>query len=133
MQRHIKFFLFFISISGFLRAQIINTFAGTGVQGFSGDGGAATAARISGPCSTAFDTQGNIYISDYLNKRIRKISPAGIISTYAGTGVQGYSGDGGPAVNAQIYGANAMAFDAAGNLYFADTWNFCIRKISSTG
>jgi sugar lactone lactonase YvrE len=115
------------------KAQNISTFAGTGIQGYSGDGGLCSAANISGPRTMAFDASGNTYISDYFNKRIRKIDPTGIITTFAGIGVQGYSGDGGPAVNAQIDDINGIAVDAFGNVYITDTQNNRIRKINTSG
>lgn len=114
-------------------AQIITTFAGNGIQGFGGDGGSGMSATLSGPRNVAFDTAGNVYISDYLNKRIRKVDLSGIISTFAGTGVQGYTGDGGLAINAQIYTPSDIITDVSGNVYFTDTWNYVIRKIDASG
>lgn len=115
-------------------AGIISTIAGTaGVLGFSGDGGPATAAQLNHPYGVAFDNAGNIYIPDPGNGRIRKIDAAGIITTVAGKGTTGYSGDGGPATNAEFYGAWQVAFDASGNMYIDDGANNCVRKVDNTG
>ena len=114
---------------------IITTVAGTGISGYSGDGGAATSAQLGSPGAVVLDTAGNLYIADYAGVRIRKVAAAtGIITTVAGTGVSGYSGDGGPATSAQLKSPEGMSFDSAGNLYFADVQNNRIRKITiSTG
>ena len=109
---------------------IIQTVAGTGVAGYSGDGGPATSAQIKNPAVVAVDASGNIYIGDTDNHRIRKVDPAtGIIQTVAGTGVAGYSGDGGPATSAQIKNPAVVAVDASGNIYIGDTDNHRIRKV----
>ena len=109
---------------------IIQTVAGTGVAGYSGDGGPATSAQIKNPAVVAVDASGNIYIADTLNHRIRKVDAAtGIIQTVAGTGVAGYSGDGGPATSAQIKNPAVVAVDASGNIYIGDTDNHRIRKV----
>lgn len=112
---------------------VITTIAGTGVAGYSGDGGSALAAEIQGPFGIVSDISGNIYFSDTGNQRIRKIDSAGIISTIAGTGTAGYSGDGDNALVANINSPNGIALDATGNLYFADTLNHRIRKIDVAG
>ncbi len=109
-------------------AGIITTFAGTGIIGNDGDGGAATAARFTLPNGVAFDDTGNVYIADYQAGVVRKVSPTGIISTLAGNGVVGYSGDGGPAIKAQIM-PNAVAVDNNGYLYIADSDNDRIRRV----
>lgn len=114
-------------------AGIISTFAGTGVAGYSGDGGPATAATLNYPGGLCFDTAGNLYVSEQVNHCIRKISPSGIITTIAGTGVHGFSGDNGPATAAQFYQPGHMCFDTYGNLYVADNLNSRIRKISPSG
>ncbi len=113
---------------------IVTTIAGNGVPGYFGDGGAATAAEISNPHQgIIFDASQNLYIGDYNNNCIRKISTTGIISTIAGiAGIAGYSGDGGQATLAELYGPNGMAFDASGNLYLAEDGNNVIRKIDMT-
>ncbi len=110
---------------------IITRFAGTGEinSGYSGDGGPATSAQLHEPRSVSLDSSGNIFIADYINQVVRKVTPAGIITTVAGNGTQGYSGDGGPAISAQLNYPNGTAFDAAGNLYIADNGNNRIRKV----
>ncbi len=114
-------------------AQIINTVVGSGTAGFSGDGGLATAAQINQPNAIAFDGTGNMYIADFLNYRVRKVTTAGIISTVVGNGTFGFSGDGGPATSAQLTGPTALCFDAFGNLYIADQANNRIRKVNTSG
>jgi uncharacterized protein (TIGR03437 family) len=111
---------------------IITTVAGSGARGFSGDGGPATSAALIGPEAVATDTFGNVYIGDTGNRRVRKVSPAGIIVTVAGNGVQGFAGDGGPATSASLYTPFGLAVDAAGNLYIADYDNDRIRKVLAT-
>jgi uncharacterized protein YjdB len=111
---------------------IISTVAGTGVSGFSGDGGSATAAKLSSPFGVSTDASGNVYIADLGNNRIRKVS-GGVISTVAGTGVAGFSGDGGAATSAAINTPYGMTLDASGNMYICDYNNFRIRRVSSTG
>ncbi len=119
------------------RAQIIKTIAGNNTAGFSGDGGAATAANLHYPGGVAVDASGNVYIADITNGRIRKVSASGIITTVAGSGATdgtgAYSGDGGPATAAKFYGPVDVARDGAGNLYVADIFNQRVRKISATG
>jgi uncharacterized protein (TIGR03437 family) len=112
---------------------IITTVAGNGVSGFSGDGGPATNAQLSNPNNVALDALGNLYIADFFNSRIRKVSSAGVITTVAGTGTNGYSGDGGPATSAQLTYPSGLAIDASGNLYIADLYNSAIRKVSPAG
>lgn len=110
---------------------IITTVAGNGNQGFSGDGGLATVATLNSPQGLAVDALGNIYIADRFNYRIRKVDKTtGIISTIAGIGTNGYTGDGGLAANAQLGTTSGLALDASGNLYIADDGNACIRKIT---
>jgi NHL repeat len=116
---------------------IITTVAGNspagpnpGIQGgFSGDGGPAIDAQLSFPTDVAVDGAGNFYIADYGNNRIRKVSQEGIITTIAGNGIQGYSGDGGPATRASLSEPSALAVDSAGNIYVADTGNNAIRVL----
>ena len=112
---------------------IITTVAGTGVQGFSGDGGSASQAQLSSPGGVAVDALGNVYFGDIGNYRVRKVDTNGIISTVAGTGVKGYSGDSGPATEAQITGTTDLTIDAWGNLYITDFNNYRIRKIGPSG
>ena len=114
-------------------AGIISTFAGTGVVGFSGDGGPATAARLADAYDIEVDGSGNVYIVDGQNMRIRKVNPSGIISTFAGDGYQGFSGDGGPATAARLKWPESIAIDDAGNVYVADEANNRIRKIDNAG
>ena len=114
-------------------AGVITTVAGTGEFGFSGDGGPATSARLNRPNDVAVDGAGNVFIADLDNYRIRKVDSAGVITTVAGTGVRGYSGDGGPAVDAQLWSPSRVAVDGAGNLFFADSGNDRIRKVDSAG
>ncbi len=119
--------------------KIITTIAGTGIAGYSGDNGPATAAELhfnaGGLPGIAVDASGNVYIGDYLNDRVRKITAStGIISTIAGTGVDGYAGDGSAAVACTMSGPAGVALDASGNVYFADNNNSIIREINiSTG
>lgn len=129
-----KIFIILICACFFrVEGQNIFTVAGTGVPGFSGDGGLGTSAKLDGPDCVVTDALGNLYIADVLNNRIRKVSTSGIISTFAGTGVGGYAGDGGPAISAQLYAPHGLAFDASGNLYVSEMANFRIRKITTSG
>ena len=114
-------------------AGVISTVAGTGTAGYSGDGGAATAAQLSNPQDVALDAAGNLYIADVNNNRIRKVNSAGVISTVAGTGTAGFSGDGGAATSAQLHWPRGVALDGAGNLYIVDNNNHRIRKVDSSG
>lgn len=98
----------------------ITTVAGSGNYGFSGDGGPATLASLASPRAVAVDGSGNLFIVDSDNGRIRKVSTGGIITTVAGNGVAGYSGDGGPATAAALNGPSGVAVDASGNLFIAD-------------
>jgi sugar lactone lactonase YvrE len=112
---------------------IITTFAGTGVAGFSGDGAAATSARLYGPSGLAVDASGNVYISDQLNNRVRVVSAStGTISTYAGTGTASYTGDSGPATAATLNRPFGLTLDASNNLYIADRNNNVIRMVSAS-
>ena len=109
---------------------IITTVAGSGSQGDSGDGGPATSAQFWFPEAVALDGAGNLYISD--SNRIRKVAAAtGIITTVAGTGLNGYSGDGGPAAAADLNVSKGVAVDDAGNIYIADLDNSVIRKVTA--
>lgn len=112
---------------------VVVTVAGTGICGFSGDGDKATSARLSTIYGLAFDSQGNLFFSDSGNNRIRRISRSGIISTVAGNGSYGYSGDGGAATQASLASPNALAVDASGNLYIADSNNYVVRLVDTAG
>jgi hypothetical protein len=101
-------------------ANVISTIAGTGLQGFNGDHQPATSAQISAPTGIVIDGAGNVYFSDTGNQRIRRITPGGTISTVAGTGTQGYGGDGGSATAALLNYPSSLALDSAGNLYFIE-------------
>jgi Putative Ig domain/NHL repeat len=108
----------------------ILTVAGTGLSGYSGDGGPANLARLYQPWSVAVDGSGNVFIADFYNSRVREIVKAtGTIVTVAGTGVTGYSGDGGPATAAKLYWPTGVAVDAGGNLFIADLYNGRIREV----
>ena len=111
----------------------ISTVAGKGVAGFSGDGGPATAANLKVSRRAAFDSAGNLYIADSFNNRIRKVDTNGTISTFAGTGDFGDFGDTNVATKAGLNRPYGVAFDKAGNLYIADTYNDVIRKVASGG
>ncbi len=108
---------------------IISTIAGNGVAGFGGDGGLATSAALNRPYEVKVDAAGNIYVADSDNNRIRRINALGIISTIVGNGTQGFSGDGGPAIMAEISSPIGVEVDMAGNIYVADTFNSRIRKV----
>ena len=112
---------------------IITTVAGTGVEGYFGDGLQATSAQLSFPRAVAVDAAGNLYIADTGNCRIRKVTPAGVISTIAGDGTANYSGDGGSASAAELSYPEALTLDSAGNLYVADSWNYRVREITTGG
>jgi len=113
---------------------IISTVAGViDTQGYSGDGGPATLAKLRGPQGIAADNSGNIYISDGGNNAIRRVNPAGIITTIAGDGTIGFGGDGGSAVSAKLNGPIGIALDGQNNLYIADPGNHRVRKIDAAG
>jgi len=111
----------------------VSTIAGAGVTGFAGDGGPAINALFHGVSGVAVDSTGNILLADSLNHRIRRISTAGIITTIAGTGVEGFSGDGGLATAAMLNRPEKVAVDGAGNIYISDCFNYRVRKISTDG
>ena len=125
------------------RNGIISTVAGIGEAGFGGDGGAATSAMLRRPTDIALDADGNLYIADSDNNRIRRVDAQGIITTVAGTGQRGFSGDGGPAAAAQLnlgstqadnrWVTPSIALDAQGNLYISDSHNARIRKVDRQG
>ncbi len=111
----------------------LSVFAGTGVAGYSGDGGPATQAELSFPTALALSSNGDLYIADSGNNRIRMVSPSGVITTVAGTGVAGFSGDGGPATQAELSFPTAIALSSTGALLIADGGNRRVREVSPTG
>src|SRR6516164_8457203 len=122
-----------LAASTYLRADVayfIDTAAGSDLVG---DNGPAVSAQLANARGIAVDRQGNIYIADTDNHRIRKVTPAGIISTLAGNGHAGSSGDGGPASLAMLNSPYGLAIDAAGNLYVADFGNHKVRRIAAGG
>jgi uncharacterized protein (TIGR03437 family) len=108
-----------------------STYAGNGTPGYGGDNGPAASAQLYTPTGVALDGKGNLYIADYQNHRIRKVDTSGNITTVAGTGNQGYAGDGGPATSALLNYPSGVAVDSGGNLYIADWGNYVIRKVLS--
>jgi len=112
---------------------IITTVAGDGVSGFSGDGAAATNASLYYPVGVALDPAGNLLIADYYNQRIREVGTNGIITTIAGNGTNGYSGDGGAGTNASLYYPFGVVADGSGNVYIADYYNSRIRRVGASG
>jgi uncharacterized protein (TIGR03437 family) len=111
----------------------IVTIAGSGVFGFSNDGSTGLGAQIADPHDVVADAAGNVYIADTLNARVRVVNAAGTISTFAGNGTRGYSGDNGPAANAQLSLPAGLALDVKGNLYIADSGNGTVRRIDPNG
>ncbi len=110
----------------------VSTIAGTGTSGYSGDGGAATSAELGKPTHLALDSSGNVYIADLTNNRIRKVTRStGYISTVAGDGTAGYSGDQGLATSAKLKQSRGVAVDVAGNIYVGDTGNNVIREVNA--
>jgi sugar lactone lactonase YvrE len=115
-------------------AQNIKTLAGNGTSGFSGDGGAATAAELGSNYGIALDAAGNLYIADQQNNEIRKISTTGVITSVVGNGrVPGFSGDGAAATAAEIFNPTGVCFDASGNMYIADAGNNRVRMVNTSG
>lgn len=112
---------------------IITTYAGNGVGTFGGDGGPATAASLNDPQDLCFDRQGNLYISDYGNNKVRKVTPSGIISTFAGNGISGYSPDGVRADTSRLGGVVGLTIDADENIYIADIGFSRIYKVNNSG
>ncbi len=115
------------------RKGVITTVVGNGRHGYSGDGKAATKARLSDPYGLAFDASGNLYVAEPDEGVVRRIDTNGVITTFAGTGQLGFSGDGGPATKAQLNAPFGLVIDAAGNLYIADNGNGRIRRVDRHG
>jgi len=107
--------------------------AGTTGAALTGDNGPAMAARLSNPAAVAYDARGNLFVADEQNHRVRRIAPDGTITTIAGTGLPGFSGDGGPATLARLNGPRGLSVDRAGNLLIADTANHAIRRVAANG
>ena len=132
-----NYFLFLFAITIMIatttQAQIISTVAGNGTGGYNGDGGTAINTSLYYPMGVAVDAVGNIFIVDQSNHRVRKVNTSGIISTVAGNGTGGYSGDGGAAINASLNYPMGVAVDAVGNIYIADQANYRIRKVGANG
>ena len=112
---------------------MIAAIAGTGEYGHSGDGGPAIAADLQNPTEMGMDVAGNLYLAERFGHRVRKIDVAGTITTIAGTGERGYSGDGGPATKAQVDSPRSIAVDSVGNVYVADQNNHRVRRIDTSG
>ena len=112
---------------------VVSTFAGTGISGYSGDGGPANAAMISYPTWLLIDSAGNMVFADGGNSRVRKIDTTGKISTIAGNGTFGNSGDGGPATEAELEQPWGVLYDSAGNLYISDIYACVVRKVDIHG
>ena len=102
-------------------------------QGFDGDGGPAIEAKLYEPADVTIDPSGNLYIADMRNNRIRKVDVNGIITTVAGNGSSGYSGDGGPATEAQLYSPDGLALDSSGNIYISDIEHSAIIVMGKDG
>jgi sugar lactone lactonase YvrE len=111
----------------------ITTVAGTGVSGYSGDGGPAVGAKLSDPENIVVDARGRVFFTDQINERVRMIDVDGTITTVAGTGEAGDTGDGGPGTDATLNSPYGLAIDAAGNLYVADSKGARVREIARDG
>jgi streptogramin lyase len=118
-----------LTVSASAAEWTISTFAGTGKQGFSGDGGQATSAQIDNPFGLVRGPDGALWFCEYTGQRIRKVNADGTIQTMAGNGKKGYSGDGGPALEASFNLPHEIRFDKDGNYYIADMTNHAIRRV----
>ena len=132
--------LFLLLLPVFVSGQVIETIAGNGIPDYFGDGTLATNASLNYPGSVKFDPSGNMYIADWNNNVIRKVVSSRVITTVVGNGygagalsTGGYTGDGGQATAAELYGPSDMAFDAMGNMYLCDASNNAIRKVNTAG
>lgn len=110
---------------------VVETLAGTGVKGFSGDGGPASKAQLNNVYGVARGPDGYLYICDMDNHRVRRVSPDGVITTYAGDGAKAYQGDGGPATRASLNQPYEVAWDREGNLHFVELGNHCVRRVDA--
>lgn len=115
------------------RTGVLRTLAGNGTRGFAGDGGSATGATLNTPRGIYKDRDGSLYIADVFNHRVRKVDPSGTITTFAGTGEPGFSGDSGRATETQLFGPMGVWGDMEGNIYIADRDNQRIRKVTPAG
>lgn len=131
MNRLVASLLVFSALSGSAAEWRMETFAGTGVQGFSGDGGPATAAQIDNPFGIVRGPDGALWICEYTGQKIRKVNPDGTIQIMAGTGKVGYTGDGGPALQATFNLPHEIRFDKDGNYYLTDMKNHAIRRVDA--
>ncbi len=122
-----------VTTAGAATTGTIGTIVGTGTASSTGDGGAATAATVNDPGAVAYDLAGNLYVAEFVGNRVRKITPSGVITAFAGTGVSGNTGDGGAATAAKLSMPQGLAVDAAGNVYISDTNNNRVRKVSPSG
>ena len=121
------------NVFALIQPGVITTVAGNGTQGFSGNNGAAVSAELDNPEGVALDSQGNLFIADFGNNVIREVNAlTGVITTVAGNGTAGYTGDNGPAVSAELYGPRGVAVDSQGNLFIADHGNDVIREVNAT-
>ena len=131
MNRVIAVFTSLFLFSCIANAGNVETFAGTGVKGFSGDGGPASKAQLNNPFHIARGPDGALYICDVDNHRVRKVAKDGIITTVAGSAKKGYAGDGGPATAASLNQPYEIAWDKAGNLFFVEIGNHVVRKVDA--
>jgi hypothetical protein len=113
-------------------APTLELFAGTGIPGYLGDGGPAVGAQFDEPMGVAVDPAGDVFVAD-LSNRIRKITPDGIVTTVAGSGIAGFAGDGGPATNAQLNHPTGVVVDATGGILIADQHNYRVRRVDPSG
>ena len=125
------FFILLVCLVGVAPGAEIRTIAGTGTKGFSGDGGPAMAAEFHEVNGLVRGPDGALYVCDVKNQRIRRIDRDGIVSTFAGNGTAGFSGDGGPAIGASLNEPYEVRFDAAGNCFFVERLNHCVRRVDA--